>query len=231
MLVTLAATLACLLLQAPPSAPAGVAAPPAIVKPYRLNVRVGEELRLTDLAGKERVLFDEFKERALVVVFWSYKDPVSRHYARELAALEERHAGKLAVVLIDSNHDELVGGNDPLAKLREVVKAEQIRLPVLIDPGNKLADDFNAAANGQVFVLDANRFVRYTGGIDDDPKGERRAQSIPVQTWLADALPSVLAGKPPAFPETRPAGRPIKRAPRAGVPEQGTLPGAKQKPK
>lgn len=225
----LLAALACLVLQSPPPGTPGASAPAAIVKPYRLHVRIGEELRLADLAGKERVLFDEFKERALIVVFWSYKDPVSRFYAKELAALEQRHAGKVAIVLIDSNHDELAGGGDPLAKLREVVKAEKVTLPVLLDPGNRIADDFNAAANGQVFLIDANRFVRYTGGIDDDPKGERRAQSIPVQTWLEDALASVLEGKPPARPETRPAGRPIKRSPRSGVPEQGSLPGAKAK--
>jgi len=223
------ATLACLLLQSPPPAAPGAAAPPAVVKPYRLHVRIGEELRLPDLAGKEHVLFEEFKEKTLVVAFWSYKDPVSRFYAKELAALEARHAGKVAVVLVDSNHDELVGGGDPLTKLREVVAKEKVTLPVLLDRENRLADDFNAAANGQVFVLDANRFVRYTGGIDDDPKGERRAQSIPVQSWLEDALASVLAGQPPARPETRPAGRPIKRAPRAGVPDQGSLPGARQK--
>jgi len=229
MTASLLATLACLLLQAPPPAAPGPAAPQPIVKPYRLQVRIVEELRLKDLAGRERVLFEEFKERALIVVFWSYKDPVSRFYAKELALLQERNADKVAVVLVDSNHDELVGGGDPLAKLREVVAKEKVTLPVLLDPDNRLADDFNAAANGQVFLIDANRFVRYLGGIDDDPKGERRAKSIPVQNWLADALVSVLAGTPPAHPETRPAGRPIKRAPRAGVPEQGSLPGAKSK--
>lgn len=227
--VPLLAALACVLFQSPPPTAPGAAAPPAILKPYRLQVRIGEELRLKDLAGKERVLFDEFKDKTLIVAFWSYKDPVSRFYAKELAELEARHAGKVAIVLVDSNHDELVGGGDPLARLREVVAKEKVTLPVLLDPENRLADDFNAAANGQVFVIDSNRFVRYLGGIDDDPKGERRAQAIPVQFWLADALASVLEGKPPARAETRPAGRPIKRAPSAGVPEQGSLPGAKQK--
>ena len=229
MLAPFLASLACLLLQSPPPTAPGAGAPPAVVKPYRLHVRIGEELRLKDLAGKEHSLFDEYKERALVVVFWSYKDPVSRFYAAQLAALEQRNAGKVAVVLVDSNHDELVGGNDPLERLREVVKKEKITLPLLLDPENRLADDFHAAANAQVFLIDANRFVRYTGGIDDDPKGERRAQSIPLQSWLEDALASVLDGKPPARPETRPAGRPIKRAPRSGVPEQGSLPGSKPK--
>jgi len=220
----LLALLATLAVQVPP--PAGT--PPPVVKPYTLGVRIVEELRLCDLDGKEHALFEAHKDKALVLVFWSYKDPVSRFYAPHLAELQRRHADKLALVLIDSNHDELVGGNDPLARLKEVVKAEKVTLPLLLDRENRLADDFKATANGQVFLVDANRVVRYFGGIDDDPKGERRAQGLAPRTWLEDALASVLAGERPAVDQSRPAGRPIKRAPRGGVPSEGSLPDAKK---
>lgn len=227
---TLLALVASLLVQTPPTAPPPAAAPPPVVKPYVVNVRIVEELRLPDLEGKEHVLFEEFKDKALVFVFWSFKDPVSRFYAPHLAELQKLHADRLAIVLIDSNHDELVGGNDPLLRLKEVVAAEKVTLPLLVDRENRLADDFNATANGQVFLVDANHFVRYMGGIDDDPKGERRAQGIERRAWLEDALASVLKGERPSHDHTRPAGRPIKRAPRGGVPSEGALPDPK-KPK
>ena len=72
----LLALLAALVPQTPPAGPPPAAAPPPIVKPYLVNVRIVEELRLPDLEGKEHVLFEEFKDKALVVVFWSFKDPV-----------------------------------------------------------------------------------------------------------------------------------------------------------
>lgn len=211
-----------------PAAPPAAGAPPPVVKPYNVNVRIVEEIRLPDLEGKERALFEEHKGKALVFVFWSFKDPVSRFYAPHLAELEKRHAETLAIVLIDSNHDELVGGNDPIARLKEVVKAEKVTLPLLLDRENRLADDFHATANGQVFLVDANRIVRYVGGIDDDPKGDRRAQGIERRAWLEDALASVLKGERPALNQTRPSGRPIKRAPKGGVPSEGSLPDPKK---
>jgi len=182
-------------------------------KPWKLNAHVTEEITLTALDGKKHTLFAENDERAVVLVFWSWKDPVSRFYAPHLKDLADRKAGKASIYLVDSNHDELVGGNDPLERMKKVVAKEKVRLPILLDPGNVLADDFAALANGQAFVIDANRFLRYHGGIDDDPTGKRRAAGVEVQPWLETALDDVLAGKPPEPNWRRPAGRPIKRAP------------------
>lgn len=182
-------------------------------KPWKLEQRLTEELTLPDLAGKNHELFAEHPRRALLLVFWSWRDPVSRFYAPYLAELQRTHAETLTLVLVDSNHDELVSAGEPLKKLAEVLEAESIRLPVLLDHGNRLADDFDAIANGQVFLIDANRFLRYQGGIDDDPKGVRQKAGLAPRTWLANALAEVLAGERPKEPWTRAAGRPIKRAP------------------
>lgn len=185
-------------------------------RPYKLNQLIDEEPQLADLAGKSHALFTEYKDKALVLVFWSYKDPVSRHYAKPLAALQAAHADKAAIVLVDSNYDELTSGSgDPLAKLAKVVETEKITLPLLVDHDNALADAFNATANGQCFLIDANHFLRYHGGIDDDPDGSRTEKGLPPRTWLADALETVVAAGVPKDPWTRPSGRPIKRTPKA----------------
>ena len=88
---------------------------------------------------------------------------------------------------------------------------------MLIDRDNHLADDFDAKTNAQVFLLDSNHYLRYHGGIDDDPKGDKRKAGTAVQAKLAPALEVVLAGKKPETPWTIPAGRPIKRAPAAAA--------------
>jgi hypothetical protein len=203
-------------------------APSTEVRPYKLDARVVAEPNLPDLAGKTHALFAESEGKALVLVFWSYKDPVSRFYAKPLAELASARADKLKIVLVDSNHDELVTGGDPLARLREVVAAEKVTLPLLLDHGNALADDFGATANGQVYLLDANRFLRYHGGIDDDPRGERSAQGLARRAWLETAIDEVLAGTRPTEPWTRPSGRPIKRAPKGAAAAGSTVPGKEQ---
>ncbi|HEX6882592.1 MAG TPA: redoxin domain-containing protein [Planctomycetota bacterium] len=205
-------------LAAPQQTPPAPAVPVEVVKPYKLNLRTEEELTLPDLDGKAHALYAAHPNQPIVLVFWGYKDPVSLHYAPLLAELARAHAGKAGFYLVDSNHDELVSGGDALGKLREVLAREKVTLPVLIDHDQRLADDFGATANGQAFLLDGNKFLRYHGGIDDDPRGERARDKIEVRPWLANALGQVLAGERPKENWTRPAGRPIKRAPKAGVP-------------
>ena len=182
-------------------------------KPYKLGVRLTEELTLEDLDGKSHALFAENKGKALVLVFWSYRDPVSRFYAPHLAKLQASRTDKLAVILVNSNYDELVSAGDPIARLKKVLAAEQVTLPHLLDRDNVIADDFGATSNGQAFLVDANRYLRYHGGIDDDPKGDRRARGIALRSWLEAAVDQVLTGQRPKEPWTRPSGRPIKRAP------------------
>src|SRR6185503_883282 len=109
------------------------------------------------------------------------------------------------------------GAGEPLARLRAVVEKEKVTLPVLIDHDNRLADDFQAKTNAQAFLIDANHILRYHGGIDDDPRGERRKQGIAVQERLGLALATVLNGAPPEYNWTIPSGRPLKRAPRAAA--------------
>jgi hypothetical protein len=202
-----------------PAAPVPV--PVAITKPYKINLRTEDELVLPDLEGRNRSPYAEHPGQPIVLVFWGYRDPVSLFYAPHLAELARTHAGKAGFYLVNSNYDELVSSGDALAKLRGIVEKEQVSLPVLVDAGNRLADDFGATANGQAFLLDGNKFLRYHGGIDDDPRGERRRDGIALRTWLENALKEVLDGKRPKENWTRPAGRPIKRAPKDGVPDGG----------
>ena len=190
---------------------AAPARPVAPYKPYKLDNKVVEELRLPDLAGKEHALFAESEGKALVLVFWSYRDPVSRSYAKQLTALRDARADKVALYLVNSNADEIAGSGDPLARMREVVKAEGITLPLLIDHDNRLADDFAALANAQAFVIDAQHMLRYVGGIDDDPKGEKRKKELPVQAWFEGALDKALKAEKITDNWTRAAGRPLKR--------------------
>src|SRR5262245_43164505 len=84
-------------------------------KPYKLNWRIEGELKLPDLDGKEREIFAESKGKALVLVFFSYRDPVSLFYAPLLAEMETKYGGNVAIYLVDSNQDEIEGSGDPLA--------------------------------------------------------------------------------------------------------------------
>lgn len=205
-----------LLFLAPLAAGQEPAKPPP-PKPYKLGVQV-PPIRLPDLDEKSTVVVDEDTDSVTVIVFWSLRDPISRAYAPKLEAIRRDYADKgVRLFLIDSNKDELEAGNaDPLDKIKKYVHDENVRIPILLDRENVIADDFGAPSANQVYVLGSTRKLVYMGGIDDDPRGDKAEQGLEVRTWLRDALDATLRGEAPEAPWTRPTGRPIKRWPKAG---------------
>lgn len=181
-------------------------------KPYHVGSRILDEIVLKTLDGREVRLFEDHPKTTIALVFWSLRDPRSHAYRKRLEAYaKEFEARGVKLYLIASSYDEIFSPKgDPLKKFRDFVKKEKFTLPILVDHGNRIADDFGALCANHAHLLDAQRYVRYQGGIDNDPdlkKGED------VAAWLKDATAEVLAGKIPANTNTRPHGRKLKRAP------------------
>jgi hypothetical protein len=89
-------------------------------------------------------------------------------------------------------------------------KKYEIPFPVLMDEGSRVADQFGAQRNPEVFVLDAERVVRYRGRIDDQfGFGFKRGQ--PTRRDTAIALDEILAGKAVTQATTEVAGCLISR--------------------
>ena len=86
--------------------------------------------------------------------------------------------------------------------------------PLLKDVGNELADRLGVERTPEVFVLDADRVVRYRGRVDDQfGLGVHRA--APTRRDLAVAIEDLLAGRPVAADRTEPAGCKIGRVAKA----------------
>jgi len=198
---------------------------------YRPGHRVREEFTLPDVNSRAHVLVrmppledvapggSRGNEVAggltTVLVFWSLRDPTSHAYVLKLEELQRELAErKVSIFLVASNHDEITAGAvDPLKKIRDYVEKERVTLPILIDVRNKLADRFGAVCANHAFVVGADRVVKYAGGIDDDPQGKLERGGYDVRHYLLLAIESTLAGTVVEHENTRPSGRPIKRAP------------------
>jgi hypothetical protein len=192
----------------------GQAGEPA--KPYKIGSRIEEEIVLVDLEGKPRRLLEETDrdEDLIVLVFWTLRDPLAHAYEERLTKLRDDFAPQgVKLFLVDSNHDELVSpASDPLEKIRAYVKETKLDLPILLDHGNRVADDFGALTSNHAFVIDRARWLRYSGGIDDDPKEELPER----KPWLRLGIEAALQGENAKDCITRPIGRRIHRAPQLG---------------
>lgn len=155
--------------------------------------------KLQDYLGAWRQLDDYKGKKAVVVAFLGTECPLSLQYGPRLAELAKQYEPReVAFVGIDANRQ------DSLAEIAHYARIHGIEFPILKDAGNKVADELGAQRTPEVFLLDAERTVRYWGRIDDQ-YGVGYARSNPEHRDLATAIDQVLAGES----VTTPVGKPI----------------------
>ena len=100
---------------------------------------------------------------------------------------------------------------DSFVSVSAHAQERDVPFPVLKDFDQKVADAFGAKRTPEVFLLDANRVIRYHGRIDDQyGVGFRRDK--PTRSDLEQALDELLAGQPITTPRTEASGCPIERS-------------------
>ncbi|MBX3411636.1 MAG: redoxin domain-containing protein [Pirellulales bacterium] len=159
---------------------------------------------LDDIWGKEHTLADLADSKAIVVVFLGTECPLARLYAPRIneLATEYRDQG-VAFLAVDPNRQ------DSIAEMQNYSRVYNLGVPFLKDTGNALADQFGAERTPEVFVLDAERRIRYRGRIDDQyglGSSTGYAQSKVRSRFLGDAIDDVLADRDVAAPATEAVG-------------------------
>ena len=171
----------------------------------RLGRRI-EDFALRDYRGAERALSDWSKSRLMVVAFVGTECPLARLYVPRLAQLSAEFAPRgVAFVGIDANRQ------DSNTELLHFARVHGVPFPILKDLSSVVVDRFGAERTPEVFLLDAERVIRYVGRIDDQyGVGYQRAR--PERRDLAEAIRELLADKRVSRPVTEVAGCRIGRA-------------------
>ncbi|MBX3411268.1 MAG: thioredoxin family protein [Pirellulales bacterium] len=167
------------------------------------HARLGKKIdnfELTDAHGKQRSLADLADAKLVIVAFLGTECPLANLYAPRLSSLAEKLKPEgVAVIGINSNQQDT-----PSEVAAHAAKLE-LTFPVLKDVGNRVADQFGAERTPEVFLLDADRAVRYVGRIDDQYSvGVQKKQA--GRHDLEVAIEELLAGKEVTEPATDPPG-------------------------
>ena len=174
-----------------------------------------ENFTLLDYRGQAVSLADFSDAKLVVVAFLGTECPLARLYAPRLAELAQRYESRGVKFLgVDSNRQ------DSLTEILHAARTLGISFPLLKDVGNRVADQFGAERTPEVFVLDAERHVRYRGRIDDQYEvGIQR--SAARRNDLALALDELLRGREVTVSKTIAPGCLIGRVPRVVDPKAG----------
>jgi peroxiredoxin len=175
-----------------------------------VSIAIGEQTADFELPDTEGVSWspDGAGAPATVIVFTCNHCPYALAWHERIADVARDYVGRGVRVLAINSNDADRYPRDSLQAMRTRVRSEDWPMPYLHDAEQTVARAYDAKTTPDVFVLDAQRHLRYRGAPDgdyDDPG--QQAQ------WLRSALDAVLAGNEVEQPETKPVGCSIKWKP------------------
>lgn len=160
-----------------------------------------ENFSLRDYNGEVHSLADYSSSKAIVVMFIATRCPVSNDYNSRMEKVYADYKDKGVTFLgINSNKQE------DAEEVKEHARENGLSFTILKDPGNVVADKFEASVTPEVYVLSGSMELLYHGRIDDS----RRASDVETKD-LRVALNEVLDGKAPSNAKTKAFGCTIKR--------------------
>ncbi len=169
----------------------------------KLGETVGN-FTLQDFRGKPFSLADVHESKVVVVAFLGVECPLSKLYAPKFVKLAGDYADRsVTVIAVDPNRQ------DAATEMSVFANEHGLTFPFLKDLNNKLADALGASRVPQVFVLDAERKIRYAGRVDDQygfDTGSGYAKPKVSRHDLTMAIDELLADKPVSQPQTEAIG-------------------------
>ena len=188
---------------------AGLIAVPAC---YGQHGQPRESLKIGDAAvdwGKlpaadgESYSLADIDAKLVAVVFGCHHCPVYVAYEDRLKELQADYKDKgVAVVVVNPN---VMWGDDTLDHLKKRAKEKEYNFLYINDASQESGHKFGGKVTPHVFLLDADRKVRYIGGVDDSQNPANVKEK-----HLRNAIDALLEGNDPPQTETRAFGCTIK---------------------
>ncbi|MBA4192054.1 MAG: hypothetical protein C0467_29095 [Planctomycetaceae bacterium] len=164
-------------------------------------------VKLPAFLGAEGKAFTPYSRgtKAVVVAFLSFRCPVARDYIEPLSKIAAEYGSKGVTVV------GVIPTDDSSADVAKLATEYRAAFPVFLDHKLATADALQAGHTPEVFVLDADRIVRYRGRIDDKYGKRLKPNAQVTKHDLVAAIDEVLAGKPVTAPLTECVGCEIYR--------------------
>jgi len=179
------------------------------VSPVYSQLKVGSQaadFKLKNVDDSMVSLADYKGVNGYIVVFTCNTCPYAEMYEDRIIALHNKYASQGYPVVAINPNDPSVKPGDDFASMQVRSKEKKFPFKYLFDDGQKVYPTFGATRTPHIYLLDANRYVRYIGAIDDN------AQSPELVTvkYLENAIAALKSGNNPDPAETKAIGCTIK---------------------
>ncbi len=168
--------------------------------------QIAPDFNLKGIDGKMHSLASIKNAKAYLVVFTCNHCPFSQAYENRIIAIHKKFVGRgIPVIAINPNDGE----REPEDNYDNMVKrAKEHHYPFLylLDADQSIAKAYGAKRTPQVFLMDANKKLIYTGAIDDNFEEPKDVKN----KYLENAIKSYLAQQTITTPITKAIGCGIK---------------------
>ncbi len=176
-----------------------------VVAPYKVGDQAAD-FSLKNVDGTMVSLASMKDVKGYIVVFTCNTCPYAVMYEDRIIAIHNKYAAQgYPVVAINPNDPDVKAGDD-FAAMQERSKEKKFPFKYLFDDGQKVYPAFGATRTPHIYLLDANRYVRYIGAIDDNAQNPAE---VSVK-YLENAIEALKTGNNPDPAETKAIGCTIK---------------------
>ena len=174
-------------------------------KGYKIG-DVATDFSLKNIDGKMVSLSDYSEAKGFIVVFTCNECPYSKLYETRINDLNNEYKEKGYPVIAINPNDPNVQPGDKYEKMQMRAKSAGFTFPYLVDDGQKIFPQYGATNTPHVYLLDADRVVKYIGAIDNNA---RNAADADVK-YVEKAIAALETGKVPDPNYTKAVGCGIK---------------------
>ncbi|OAB81713.1 thioredoxin family protein [Cochleicola gelatinilyticus] len=174
---------------------------------------IGDEatnFRLKNIDGKMVSLSDYQDAKGFVIIFTCNTCPFAVASEDRIVALDKEYKTKgYPVIAINPNNPD-VQPDDTFELMQKKAKEAGFTFPYLFDESQSIYAKYGATKTPHVYLLQKEKqkhIVKYIGAIDDNV---RNADAV-KDTFLANAIDELLAGKEVTVKETKAIGCSVKQ--------------------
>jgi peroxiredoxin len=149
------------------------------------------DFKLKNVDGKMVSLADFKNAKGYIIVFTCNHCPYAKLYEDRLIAINDKYSKMGYPVIAINPNDPTAEPEDSFDEMKKRAKSKGFKFPYLFDEGQKIYPQYGATRTPHVFLLNAQRVVKYIGAIDDNPND---ASAVKAK-YLEDAIASLQGGK------------------------------------
>ncbi|NND32982.1 MAG: thioredoxin family protein [Saprospiraceae bacterium] len=177
----------------------------SISNPYSLGDQV-DDFKLQNV-DQEWIQLSEYKgEMGVIIIFTCNTCPYAQLYEDRIIDLHNTYKEKGFPVLAINPNDPIQKSGDSFEKMKIRSEEKAFTFPYVFDADQEIYPRFGATNTPQVFLLDDELQLRYTGAIDDNPQNP---QAVNIN-YVENAIEAIVADEDPNPAKTKAIGCGIK---------------------